>query len=261
MEKSLISAGLSSAQAQLYLHLLESGRSSPPACAKAVGVTRTNAYKVLDTLEDMGLALKSEQRGKIIYTPANPSALTELVAEKRNQIIALEKNVKIAMSDLQRKYYKNTGMSDVSIVEGTDAIISLYEAQATQSATIYFIKSRADIPFFGFETLDRLRTLPAEHGALRFGITADVPEASRNPAIDARTNLTRTWMNRDCYESPVEWTVSGDELLIHVFEGDGRSIRIKDSTVAAAFTEVWKLLDTSLRKNPEYGTTRAQRDV
>jgi sugar-specific transcriptional regulator TrmB len=261
MENSLIAAGLSEAQAQVYLYLLTSGTSSPPACAKGVGMTRTNAYKVLDTLEEMGLALKSEHRGKIIYSPANPSALTELVAEKRNQIIALEKNVKIAMNDLQRKYYKNAGLSDISIVEGTEAMVALYEAQATQSNAIYFIKSRADIPFFGFETLDRLRKLPAEHGALRFGITADVPEASRNPSIDARTNLTRTWMNRESYESPVEWTVAGDELLIHIFEGDGRSICIKDSTVASAFTEVWKLLDVSLRSNPSYGSSRAQRDI
>lgn len=261
MEKSLISAGLSEPQAQIYLFLLSNGPTAPPACAKIVGITRTNAYKVLDTLESMGLALKSERRGKILFAPANPSALTELVAKKRNEIIALEKNVKTAMSDLQHKYYKSTGLSDVAIVQGTKDIVALYEAQAMKGDDIYFIKSRADIPFFGFETIDRLRKLPAERGVRRFGITADVPEAPRNPSVDAATNLTRTWMKRENYDAPVEWTVSGDELLIHVFEGDGRSIRIKDMTVADAFAKVWKLLDTSLRNDPKYGSNRALRDI
>jgi len=252
MEDLLKNAGLSDAQATVYLYLLKSGETAPPAVASALHLTRSNAYKVLDTLVDMGLVRKTEVNKKFVYRAEDPIALSSIVAEERNRVIALEHSVREAMQELRAAYEKSSGDRDVKTYRGREATKSLYLNQARMGEPIYFIKSRADIPAMGFETMDAIRKLPAKQGTERYGITPDVPEASANPAIDRSTSLTRTWVHADDYTAPVEWAVSGDELLLIDFEHETSAVRIKNATVAKAFKELWGLLDRSVRQNPEY---------
>lgn len=252
MEDILKNAGLSDAQAQTYLHLLKHGEQAPPEVAKSLELTRSNAYKVLDTLVDMGLVRKTEVNKKFVFRAEDPIALSGIVAEERNRVIALEHSVREAMQELRITYEKSSADRDVKTYRGREATKSLYLYQARQKEPIYFIKSRGDIPAMGFETMDAIRKLPARQGTERYGITPDVPEASLNPAIDRNNNLSRTWVHADDYTAPVEWTVCGDELLIVDFEDDTSAIRIKDPTVAKAFKELWHLLDRSVRTTPEY---------
>lgn len=251
MEELLQQAGLNEIQARAYLYLLKNGQSSPPAVAKALQLTRSNAYKILDKLTGMGLIRRTEAHKKYVYQAEDPIALASIVAAERNRLIALEKGVKSAIHEL-RQTYERTTASDVTTYRGKAAVISLYGEQTELKQPIRFIKSRADIPVMGFETMDKLRRLPAQRGILRYGITPDAPEASLNPAIDRRASLTRTWVDADDYTSPVEWSVCGDELLIVSFQDDASAIRIKDQVIAKSFRELWQLLDTSLRQNPGY---------
>lgn len=250
MEDLLTKAGLSETEAQVYLYLLDHGQSTPPNIATALGLTRSNAYKVLDSLQNIGLASSIEIHKKLAYQAADPTALTSLVVEERNRVIALEHTVKEAMQQLRSKYRKSTGASKVSTGLGQQTVINAYEQQAETKQPIYFIKSRADIPFMGFETMDRIRRLPAKYKTERFGITPDGAEAPINPEIDKRSNLTRAWIPSEYYTAPVEWTTSGNELLITVFEGEGRYIRIQDETVAGAFKQIWKLIDKTVQSDP-----------
>jgi predicted transcriptional regulator len=247
MEELLQSAGLTAAQAACYLHLLEHGALAPPQLAQSLNVTRTNAYKVLETLDDIGLVAKSETGKKIVYRAADPSALATLVAEQRNRAIALEHSVKEAMQQLRAKYQRSTDKSVIATDTGNQAIINAYERQAEAQAPIYFIKSRADIPFMGFETMDRLRRLPnLRHKTKRHGITPQALEVP-GPQADIDSNLTRRFVPSEAYTAPVEWSKSGDELLITVFEGAGRVIRIQDALVADAFEQVWQLAGATLK--------------
>jgi predicted transcriptional regulator len=252
MEDLLTKAGLSDVQAGAYLYLLDHGEATPPLISKAINVTRTNAYKVLDQLEAFGLVERSEKNKKFMYRAADPTALASLVAEERNRVIALEQTVKEAMQQLRAKYRKSTETSQITSGHGQTSLIHAYEQQADQKQTIHFIKSRADIPFMGFEAMDRVRNLTKRTGSLRFGIVPDGAESPTNLDIDVRTNLTRTWIPQDQYTAPVEWTANDNELVIQVFEGDGRFIRIQDQTVAKAFQQIWEMVDVNIRANPKY---------
>ncbi len=253
MQELLINAGLTEAQAAVYLFLLENGDSTPPSLSKQLAITRSNAYKVLDSLEELGLASKHEVSKKFVYRPADPSALATLVAQKRNSVIALEQHVNAAMQELRSTYQKSSsGTTVVEVNEGTPAITESYAKQTAVKQPIYFVKSRADIPFMGFEAMDQARRLPVLHDTLRFGITPDGAEGSADPKIDARANLTRTWVESESYTSPVEWSVSGDELAIHVFEGKGRVVRVIDFEIAESFRQLWRIMDSSLRASPTY---------
>lgn len=264
MHDLLTEAGLTELQAAAYLFLLEHGDSTPPTLTKQLNITRTNSYKVLDSLQELGLAIKLEVRKKFVYRPADPAALASLVAHKRNNVIALEKHVNAAMQELRKTYKKSSGgKTSSTITHGKKAMVAAYEQQARTQQPIYFIKARADIPFLGFEAMDNIRTLPAKNGTTRFGITPDGHESSAKPEIDQNSNLTRTWLDNEAYTAPVEWAVSGNQILIQVFSDAGRTIIIEDKQVAESFQQLWKVIDVSLRANPAYSQLpkRAARQV
>lgn len=250
--KVLKEIGLSEHQITTYTYLLKNGPTPPPTFAKELKLTRSNAYKVLDQLVDMDLVSRLDLNKKLHYKAEDPIALASIVANERNRVIALESNVKEALTKLRQTYQKSSGNTEVQTYRGAEAVKSLYKHQATLKQTIRFIKSRADIPNMGFEVMDHIRRLPAKFGTQRFGIVPDAPESAANPDINKRSNLTPTWIAAASYTAPVEWTVSGDELMIIIFDENSSGIRIKNKAVADAFLQIWSSLDENLRAHPAY---------
>jgi predicted transcriptional regulator len=263
MEDLLANTGLSAPQASVYLYLLKTGASAPPAVAKALSLTRTNAYKVLDSLVEMGLIRKSEINKKFVYQAEDPIALTGLVARERNRVITLEQSVREAMHELRSTYEKSSSDRDVRTFRGNQAIKSLYINQAKLGQPVHFIKSRADTHAMGDETMESIRQLTARPGTGQYGITPDAPDVAASAAMDRSAGLTWTRVGADDYTAPVEWSVSGDELLIIDFDKEASAIRIRNATVAKAFEEIWRLIDNNVRANPEYKKLpeQAEREV
>lgn len=252
MEQILINAGLTGLQAQTYIYLLEHGPSVPKALTNSLKISRTNAYKVLGSLEDLGLVNKTEVNKKLAFSPTDPSMLSSLVAEKRNTLIEMEQNIDKAIQQLRKVYSKQTKDTLVTTVTSKQAMLKAYEDQAKSGRPIYFYKSRTDIPFMGFENMDRIRRLQGKKALIRFGITPDSPEAALNKKIDDSANLKRTWIDDKSYTAPVEWSVSGDQLLIQVFDEKGTAIIIRNNLIANAFEQIWKLSDNAIKNSPDY---------
>jgi sugar-specific transcriptional regulator TrmB len=252
MEQILINTGLTQLQSQTYLYLLENGPSAPKSLVGHLKISRTNAYKVLESLEELDLANKEKLGKKIVYSPKDPSSLSSLVAEKRNNIIALEQTVSQAIQQLRKSYTKQSKDISITTTAGREAIVGAYEAQAELGQPIYFFKSRTDIPFMGFEAMDKIRRLQGKKALKRFGITPDTPEGAKNIKLDENTNLKRTWIDDKSYTAPVEWSASDNQLLIQVFDDKGTAIVIKNNHIANAFRQIWELSDEALRINPSY---------
>src|SRR3990167_5800800 len=172
----LFQIGLTKHQVAAYRYLLGSGPTPPPKLAKKIRLSRSNAYKVLDQLIAMRLVSRLEYNKKLHYKAEDPIALASIAAEERNRVIALEKNIKEALKQLRDTYQKSSGGTDVQTFRGPVAIKALYEHQIKWAEPVYFIKSRADIPYLGFEAMDNLRKLSAKYTTPRFGITPDSPE-------------------------------------------------------------------------------------
>lgn len=250
----LIATGLNETQAQTYLLLLQHGSVSPPLLARELKLTRSNAYKVLDKLVDLGLARKEVVAKKFTYYPDNPLALTNLIAEQRNLATAREEAVKRVMGDLLAHYHQHTEQPDIDIVTGRDAVAEAYRQQIRLLEPIYFIRSRADIPVMTFDTMHELRVMPARHDVKRYGITPDLTVGPVNPDADKRSGLERTWVRQEDYNAPVEWSVSGPTLLIVLFGEEPHAITITSPIIAQAFQQLWGLLNNCLQAMPYYKT-------
>lgn len=247
MEDLLRTIGLSEIQAKTYLYLLNySDGRKPVHVASAIGITRTNAYKVLDDLVRLGLARRSEATKTLTYFAENPIALVDFAAAARTRAKEVEQQVKDALTVLQKQYQKKVRRAEIETGQGKAAIIQAHRKQLRESGDIYFIKSRADIPFMGYQVMSDIRKQPALHGMARHGITPDSPEAKRDTSLDNLSNLERKTMDGNEYTSPVEWTVSGDELAIINYSDQGSALRIHDADIAEAFRQIWKAFSKHL---------------
>jgi len=250
MEQALISAGLTKQQARAYIYIINHSPASPAAVAAHLKLTRTNAYKLAGKLAELGLIVRSNDQKKIAYSPSDPVALANLLAEARNKMIALEKATKQAIKIIRNQSIDNK--VEANVYKGRAAIVELFKEQAERDATINSIHSRADIPVMGFITMNQIRHFSTGKRAWRHGLTPDAPGGVINPALDKHTNLLRTWLPHDAYTAPVEWSSSGNQLNLFIYADEPYAIRITDSNVADAFRQIWRNLDTYVRESKEY---------
>ena len=66
---NLSAAGLNETEANVYQTLLSKKLWKPSDLAKSVGETRTNIYKILDRLVELGLASRLKQRNSLNQIP------------------------------------------------------------------------------------------------------------------------------------------------------------------------------------------------
>ncbi|MEI9913803.1 MAG: helix-turn-helix domain-containing protein [Candidatus Saccharibacteria bacterium] len=253
MDKSrLVVAGLLPQQAEMYSLLLKEGSLLPPRAASKLKLTRSNAYKLLDKLSELGLADKTKDGKKIVFIPSNPMALTNMVMEARNKVTAREEAVKSMLDELLVMYYEKTEQPTTQIVTGREAVVNAYQQQTNLHKPVYFVRSQTDISSMGFDTMDEIRRGPAKAGQQRYGITPDVTSGPINPEGDVRSNLTRTWVKREDYTAPVEWSVSGSMLLIVLFGQEPHAVIITNPVIADGFKQLWKIMDAGLRATDYY---------
>jgi predicted transcriptional regulator len=223
------------------------GSALPQEIATEFGLTRSNAYKVLDRLVEVGLINKHKINKKTTYQPNNPLALSGMVNEARNKVALQEDAVKSIMDDLLKQFYQKTEIPTIEIKTGKLNVVSAYKQQISLKQPIYFIRSSLDIPTLGFETMHEIRTLPSYNNQKRFGITALLPDSAKMPEMDKRSNLERIWIDPEDYAAPVEWSVSGSMLLIVLFAEEPHAISITNPIIAEAFLQIWKLINSSLK--------------
>jgi sugar-specific transcriptional regulator TrmB len=125
----LIAAGLTGQQAEAYALLLEHGSITAPNAAKSLALSRTNAYKLLDKLVELGLAQKQDINKKQTYEPTNPLALVGMVNEARNRVVAQEEAVKQAMDALLARYFQQTEQPTLSVVTGKTEVAQAFRSQ------------------------------------------------------------------------------------------------------------------------------------
>ncbi len=250
--EKIMAVGLTKPQATAYALLIEKGEVSPSQSTASLQVTRTNAYKVLDSLVEVGLAQKHDKNKKLVYSPTNPTAISNLVAEQRNIAAAREEAAQALIADLLTKFHSHDNAPACTVVTGRRDVAEAYRAQINQKQPIYFLRSRADIPIMGFDTMREIRVAPSRHGLNRYGINPDIATGTTATNNHQRSNFTRTWVKQEDYTAPVEWSVSGSSLIIVVFSEVPHAITIDHPVVAEAFRQIWHLLNNCLKAMPYY---------
>lgn len=252
-EKLLISLGLSQNQARTYRALVLKKSLRPSQLAKLIGESRSNCYALLDRLVELELASKVDENKKFTYYPASPTAfktlLNKALEETEQQIQELDRRLPQMLSE----YHSGGEQPKVKHHKGKKELREMYIKQMEQAGReLYFIRSTADISYFGLETMRTIRQLAPKYKKRRLGITPIIVNTPLDPRKDSRGGLKRAWIKGEEYTASVEWVVSGDEVQAIVLKDEGYGVSIDHPELAESFRQIMQLLYYYIRKNPDY---------
>ena len=127
--------GLSPNEAKLYESLVEKGESSVSDLAVAAGVHRRNAYDAIQRLIGKGLCFQIVSSGENLYNAADPEKLTELLAEKQQQLA----NV---LPELKRKFTHRVAAEEAYIYRGLEGQKNIWRDILRVGKTVYSLGSK-----------------------------------------------------------------------------------------------------------------------
>ncbi len=253
--------GLTKAQALAYKALVDYGAQSAPALAARIGESRSNGYKVLDKLCELGLAVKENTGAKFRYAATSPTALEQFVQQQSEAVRQKERRLNTELPQLLDYYFAHSEQPGIRFYQGQEGLRAMFYDQAKGKGPVYFIRSHQGIRYFGDEEAHRLRNIFPARGIVRYGIVQDIepPPASLDDRMPVEESdklmlLNRTWINAEDYDEPVEWVAYDDKLAIISFGEEVMGTVIQSPQIAKAFRKLYTLLDSTIRERPDYNT-------
>jgi sugar-specific transcriptional regulator TrmB len=249
----LVELGLTEPQAKTYLALLDLGSATPPEISEKTNEKRSNTYKLLDKLCEMGLASKEEVNKKLTYFPNSPAALEQLVSDRLSEASHQQRKLKASLPSLLEQYHKKTERPGVRYFQGKEGIREIYDDQIKTNQKVLYIRSTADVKLYDYETMRKLRGIFALAGVPRHVFSPDAPDIPINwRETDKLRMLERTHMRSNDYTAAVEWGVYGDKVSIISFGEEAMGMIIESPQIAEGMRQILKLMDEGLRSRKDY---------
>jgi sugar-specific transcriptional regulator TrmB len=250
----LVEAGLTEAEATAYTFLVENSPIAPPRLAELIMESRTNTYKLLESLEELGLAQKDESDKKLKYWAKNPSTLLQHVKEKQEQAELKTKKLQSSLPSLVNTFLKHNEQPGVRFYQGKTGISEMYQDQLNSAKQITMVRSLHDIEFFGgFPEISKIREEFNKSSISRHMITPDSKEARIDwKNHDKKSSNTRTWLRANEYTSAVEWAVYDNNLAIISFGQEAIGMIIESQQIADSFLQILNLVSDGSKSKKDY---------
>lgn len=239
--------GFSKSQAKVYLRLIEKGELSPPDVAKLTGETRSNAYMILQRLEELGLVEKLQKAKKVTYQPLNPVALEHLVEERKKDMVRIENQIKQNMPQMLSYFYSFTEKPGIRLLQGVEGLKEIYTDTLRTKRDIYFLRTPIERQILGDDFYVRYKKKRAELGITAYAFTKDTPFARHMAQDDEANRMVRYWMDPSDYTAPVEINVYGDKVAFLAFGEDIMGVIVQSSLIAEGMRQVFRMLGESPR--------------
>lgn len=244
---TLTSIGLTAPQAKAYIALVQNGPSAPPTVASMINETRSNTYKILDKLVDLGLACKEDHDKKLQYRIENPAALDTLARQARDHALAQEKRVRDVMPSLLNFFYTYSEQPGVRFFQGKEGIRQIFEDMLRTRQDIHLLRSPADVRFFDEQFFERFRKKRAQLDITTYALTPQVASAIHNEEVDKLNKFKRTWLSSEDYTANVEWDIYGDKVALISYGQEAIGMIIESPQIAESFRQMFNLLTAHKR--------------
>jgi sugar-specific transcriptional regulator TrmB len=242
--------GLTEPQALAYQALIRLNGASAPKIATEVGESRSNAYKVLDRLCELGLASKGQNGKKVHYLPASPVALEQLVQKQAAELDLRKRKLQAAMPDMVNAFLASSERPSIRYFQGKEGLRQIFSDMLATGKTLYLVRTPDDVRFYDHEFFAEVRKKRRLLGAKTIGLTPDVPSANHDPQIDFKDKFIRTWIPADAYTANVEWNISGDKVALISYGQEAVGVVIESKQIAESFRQIFALAASSQRGRP-----------
>ncbi len=122
VKANLVSLGLSSKQADVYLAMLQLGPASVQIIATKAEVNRSTTYLLLDELKARGLVSSFEKTGKVFFVAENPQRLMALTVNELTRVQDQQETVKMTLPYLLALFQTTGNQPRVRFFEGEEAL-------------------------------------------------------------------------------------------------------------------------------------------
>lgn len=258
-EDILQQAGLTKAEAAIYTILIKNSPATPPKLADLAGESRTNTYKLLDSLEAKGLVARDDTQKKLRYWANNPSNLLENLKKQRADMEAAEKRYQDSLPAMMAEYFKHSAQPSIRYFHGVDGVKQVYQDQLDDAQPITFTMSYGIRKFFGEAGMHIIRNEYPKRGIERKVFSADVAHdldpTWQTIAVDESDKLMlldRVWIDNDDLKGPVEWGVYGDKVSIISLGTEIVGMIIESPQIADSMREIFALLERKIKQDPDY---------
>ena len=135
LRDSLLSMGFSEKESNVYLALLELGKSAVSNIARKAGLNRTTGYHILDSLVGKGLVSISGKEPLQEYVAESPEKITELLKAKFDEYERYLNQAKETVPQL-KSFHNISDRPKVKFYEGKQGLIDVYEDTLTSHEPI-----------------------------------------------------------------------------------------------------------------------------
>jgi len=237
--------GLTRPQAEAYKALVEYGASAAPILAAHIGESRTNTYKILDRLCELGLAHKDTSGAKATYIPASPAALEHLLQKQTDEIHLRERKLKAELPTLLDYFFAHSEQPAIRFFQGKEGVQRIFSDMLATGKDIYLLRSPADVEFYDEEFFATFRKKRSMLGIRTYALTVDVPTAVHNPDIDKANRFLRTWLPANAYTAQVEWDIYGNKVALISYGQEAIGVVIESPQIAESFRQMFRLAQGS----------------
>lgn len=242
----LYELGLNKLQAAVYSTLLESGEMDAATVGRAVGASRTNAYAILHTLEQLGLVEKIEKGNKSFFRTTNPAAMQDLINAKKKHFASLEQQVQASMPKLLNTFFAHSEKPTIQLLEGMECVNVFMDILQTRE-DLMFLKSKNDVDILGVKFFRNYRKRRALAGIKTVAITQDTPEMHSVAETDNDLRVTRRWIDPKTYNEKVDISVYGDKVAFVSFGEDMMGVIIQSPAMARSMRQVLEQIPYRLK--------------
>jgi sugar-specific transcriptional regulator TrmB len=240
--KLLEDIGLSENQALAYENLVIEGPSSAPQVAMQIGESRTNTYKLLDKLCDLGLAVKDASGTKVRYIALSPSALEQLIQKQAASVRLREQQLQSALPSLLDFFFSHSEGPSIRYFQGKEGIQQIFADMLKTREDIYLLRSPSDVDYYDEQFFADFRKKRALLGIHTYALTPDVPTAVHNRQQDTKNLFHRTWLDKNAYTGQVEWDIYGNKVALICYGQSALGVVIENPLIAESFKQMFGLV-------------------
>ncbi len=243
MQEILRKIGLTEGEAKVYLALLGLGQSSTGPIVRKSGVTTSKSYKILDRLEQKGLASHVYKKKIKHFTAANPHQVLELVKRKEEELQEQKQEVEQLLPDLIKYQKQVQEEHETEVYLGMEGLRTIFnqqteELEAGEEHYVIGITRYEDYREDVAQFFKRLESRRAHKGIIGNFLLG---ENARNH-MQYLENSQNTKIRYLQDASHVAINLHKDVTVIGIFIGSPILIKIKSKEVTNNFIKHFKLL-------------------
>lgn len=238
---SLLSLGVSSFDAQVYLTVFHKGNIGVSQLARLLNVERVTIYSSLERLQTTGLLPSNRQAYGRTIAVEPPSRIYDLLEKKRTELFYQAKDLEESLPRLMAEFAAKGHMSAFRLFEGRDQFLAVFEeaVREAKDELFYYGDAKSFVDYVGIDYENRwVRKRVSKRIQLQMLVFKDTFILDRYKAIDKK-ELRETRFITDKSVFQPSFMIYGSKVLLWNPIAE-RAIVIDDLLIAEMFRSIFK---------------------